>query len=454
MRMGGFACFRQIIIVFFLTMATLLGAYGQANVSYNDIEKIIIIEKSGGMGGSCSSVNEVIKQGEKWAIFNTEEIRAFDILLSQKHPNFSRTGMHVLQGVLDAQAVRNLITVLWQPLVHFTPAVLGITPGYLQTNAGKLSRMYNGLNAAQKAFFLKVITQPHVDGAIRRHFSSYGTDVFTECTIKIVKKNHDTVFMTASYQHAFMLPWVINKRDTTYNKAISRFAVAALRQDTVCNLKALLQGGDIYNDIYDDLYRRYCEDLFTRQNNEARYAQAFALLKSVYNIVSIRDGGDFAFLTMQPKTLPANIFIDDALHLGNRDSVMHAINLKNAIAAILKRPNFIFKYAANPLHGTLTFEAPGDSVSLFRNQQGDFPYLGQFSDSQVITFRYRSKTNPNEYSAWYLLPNGLVVLSFYEGSSVFGISKETLGNYAYRGTFNLFDEKGKPVKINSAGGIN
>jgi len=380
--------FRKAAAALLMVMISLFNSYGQTVINYKDVAKIIITEKSGGMGGSCTSINEITKQDSKWAVFHTEETRALDAFLSRRHPNFSRKGIHVFQKYLDEQAVINFIAAAQLRPIRYKAAVTGITADYLKANADKLWPSFHGLRASQKEEFLNSIRQPRVDSTLNIFFSNTPTDVYVDCVISIIKKNtKDTVSFEASYEYPFLLPWVINKRDTTYNIQISRFAAAALGQDSACNLKPLIAGEIVYSDIYDFIYRNYCEKAFTQQDYELQYPQAFAVLRNTYHIVDVRSGGNFAFLKLQPKTLPANIYLDDALHVGNADSVAHAIHLKDILAAILKHRNFVFKYAAeHPLAGSLTFIAPGDSSTLFPNQQGDFPYLQRFNASQVITF--------------------------------------------------------------------
>ena len=447
--------FRKAAATLLMVMISLFKSYGQTGISYKDVAKIIISEKCGGMSGSCTSVNEITKQDSKWAVFHTEETRAFDAFLSRRHPNFSRKGIHVFQKYLDEQTVINFIAAAQLRPIRYKAAVTGITADYLKANADKVWLSFSGLPASQKKEFLNSIRQPRVDSALNICFSNTPTDVYVDCVISIIKKNtKDTVSFEASYEYPFLLPWVINKRDTTYNMQISQFAVAVLGQDSACNLKPLLAGERVYSDIYDFIFRNYCEKAFTQQDYELQYPQAFALLRNTYHIIDVRSGSDFAFLKLQPKTLPANIYLNDALHVGNADSVAHAIHLKDVLAAILKHSNFVFKYAAeHPSSGYLTFIAPGDSTTLFPNQQGDFPYLQRFNASRVITFYYNSKTNDRDYSLWYLLPNGQLVLSYYEGDSVLDIPKQKLNDYSYHWRFDLFDEQGNLININSNGEV-
>ena len=439
------------IVLIFFTIITYASA--QVAVDYHAISKIIITENTGGMLGGSLTTNEVVRRKDKWIVLETEDARSWirnDDFFSKKHPAFSHKGTHVFEKELNEQTVKNLLVALKNPPVKFTPGITGITAAYLKENAGKLWNQYNGLTAEEKEIFLKAINQARVDSVIKIVLPSDPTDVYADCSVKIIKNNHDTISVDATNLHAYMLPWVINKYDTTYNKSISSFVMSALGADTTCNLKRQLLGGTLYGDIYDMIYRDYCEELFADMDYEAKYPVAFDMLKKTYRVSDVRDGSGFVFIRLQPKALPSNIFISDALCLDNPDSVNHAMALKDIFAAVLKHSNFVFNYAADTLKGKLIFEAPGDSISLFRNEQHGLPYLSRFNDSQVITFSYQSKTNENDYSTWYLLPNGRLLLD-YHGYSVLGIPTATLDSYSYWRSFVLFDEKGNLIKLNSSG---
>lgn len=403
------------------------------------------------MLGWVMTTNQIVRQDNKWATIKTSEFRRLRGVLNRHYPNFERPNLHVFEKNVNEQTIVNLLNELKHPAPKLNINTLGITVAYLRSHADSLCPLYyKGSNEVQRNIFLSAINEQHVNSGILSHYSGYVMDSYVACTIKIVKKDNDTLFVKAENEHAYMLPWVINKRDTTYDKSIGNFAATVLGEDTACNMKPILQGGTIYSDIYDYVFRKYCEEAFTRQDYEASYPVAFARLKQVFTVTRVSAASTVAFLTLHPKTFPPNIFISEALNLANADSVTKAIQFTKALKKILKRSNFIFKYAADLAHGLLTFEMPGDSLSFFPNARGAFPYLSRFNDGEVITFRYQSKANERENSCWFLLPNGRTVLYVSNGDNIMGIPKQKVTEYMYHG-YALFDEDGKLMRIGRDG---
>jgi len=412
---------------YFMLLISLLPIAAHAQlIAINDIHKIVIKTTSGGMGGSVSSTFEIKKKNNVWVSNRTKKVSNLMSLQTAKWETKDSTDVKFIK-TMGQSSIDKMVYAINHPIRTFNPTLFGITAELLRTNADSLLKtVLHQADQRQTAIFKRAITTDRINQAIIKSQSESLMDVSADYVINIVKTNGDTLKIESTNLTGYVLPWKLNKKHAIYNVSISRFCADAMgvnNQDPV-------NGGDIYHLICEDIYDTYCKGQITAKFFENKYPEAFRLLKSYYSITDIntsdilQDTDPIVFMTLHAPGLPD---IYTALHIAHKGDVLRLTKFKAKVDSLFKHKNFIFNYASRTPGCRLIFQDPNDSLSTYAWEQSTYPYLNAYPQQTVTEFRVQNNTGENGFSTWCILPNGQVVLTFFNGSKILNFSKKDLG---------------------------
>lgn len=244
---------KSLFILLVITCAlTHFVSFAQVNIASANINKIIIRDGYGNLNGKGHTDYEVKLENNKWT---STQIERYSNSLDSKFD--STTNMHERKFVtcVNRLYVDRLLFALNHPVKTLQLQVLGITPRYLIDNADSLYKRPSAFGPGQMAEFKKHITQQNINKGILQSTTTNWTDVASYCTIKIIGKTGDTTNIVSKMHSDFMFPWVVNKKQSVYNVAISKFCAAAVNNRY--SNKYLLGGKSANEAVYDYVYNTY-----------------------------------------------------------------------------------------------------------------------------------------------------------------------------------------------------
>jgi len=421
-------------VVFRLSLVFITGIFlpvyhaGAQQLTVQQIDKIILNENEGGMGGGITSSYTITRNNTGWESSRTNKSST---LISHKTGKWENSDSAQIKFVakINPVVVNRLVYAINHPIKSFSPDLFGITEKFLKTHADSiLKSTFYQPTAQQIAMLKQEITGDRINQAITRLQQSDYTDVADIVKMAIVKKNGDTLKIESTSLESFKLPWKVPREGDVYNLAISRFCAGAMNGGS----HSLLNGGHIYGDICSDIYDKYCKDRVTAAYFREHFATAFKQLESCYTISGINTsdilqaGDPIVFMQLHGTTMPENANVSTALRIKHNNDVARLVNTKGKFDSLLKQKNFLLDFVLHSPGYRLTIEDPNDSLSQYNWHQSNYPYLKDFPQASIMEFRIQNKTSEDEYSQWTLLPNGQLVLLWLSGQKVLNFTRQQL----------------------------
>jgi len=457
------------LISLILILSILLPLAGKAQiVKREEVKKIVIRSNSMDRIDDTIETYEVKKTDSGWVSIRTGYLRQPTNTRS-KEPHVVSL-KHIFINKIDQKAIDELLDAANHAGAVSPSRSLGITLEYLKYNADTIFRKastdadllseqeLSQLDAKELSELKAGITEDKVDRAIKEsiEFTSFAMDAGIDRDIDIVGNNKDTIKLNCSNFRNLMLPWVKNRRDTTYNIAISRFFADVTGSRFFKNNKSLIDE-DFYLEIYSSVYRDYFMFDFNYEFFKKHYPRWYDKLTANYAISRIRvdrrPGNHHAKMRvdLHPLNLPGNVVIEANLDLTNMLELDTLSVYKHIIDSLFNEKNFVFEHVAASPGCQLVFSYHGYGLVGYQSKQKKYPYLQKYPWNTIIDFYVVEQAKQFQMSSWYFLPDSSMLLKFFRGGSSIDFIRQnhliTIPNTdSYNDVCVVFDSKGEMIQ--------
>jgi len=397
-------------------------------LSVQQIDKIIIKEDEGGLGGGLTSAYTITRKNTDWESNRTNKSSTLISHKTGKWENIDSAQIKFV-AVIGPVSINNLVYAVNHPVKSFSPDLFGITEKFLKAHLDSILKVTFYQPTAQDIAILKQeITGERINQAIISLQQRDYTDVAYVVKMAIVKKNGDTLKIESTSLESFKLPWKVAEKGEVYNLAISRFCADAINGGQ----RSLLNGGNFCGDICLDIYDKYCKDRVTATYFRTRFAAAFKQLEACYTVSDIKTSDilqaadPIVFMKLHSFSMPANVNINTALRIRHASDVSRLVHLKTWFDSLLKKKNFFLDFISRSPDYRFIIEDPNDSLSQYNWHQSNYPYLINFPQTSIAELRVQNRLGDDEYSQWALLPNGQIALLWLSGQKVLNFTRQQL----------------------------
>lgn len=426
-------------------------------VSINDIKKIDLSERSGGMSGQIQAEFEIINNNDDWKCYQTKLYYSGWMLSNARDgKDYTRLNTDERKFVknISGTSVNNLLQAVARPRPVFKPGYIAFNLNDLEK---KIDSVYfkgpnNRFTPRQQQEFIGLLHNKKItDEAVTFMQTNYATDVFSFCSIHIIKKNNDTLKIESKVQFDYMLPWKVNGV-VSYNTGFNSFLINAMA-DHYGSLKDKLSGRNVFYGIFDYVESEYARDLFERERIQGISPANLTLLKQHFVIykASRNNNNDHTLISLSPGYAPKNILINADLNIADAEGINHLIHFsEDTLSQFLKKENFIIKNC-RAIRGCQVVFGTTLKSSNFRlhtaNGMDRTNYLKKYNTADIVSFRVNmpGKMFGNE---WLYLPDGKLVLYGYIRTPVTGLAagKIKISNeWEDRRSFVVFDTLGNVI---------
>jgi len=442
--------FRYLLGIAAITFLLFFGkpAYAQVKLSIDDIQKINLIDASGGLGGGRLTKFEIIRQNDKWKCYQT--LQSYSELLwwqkdSATLKSLNSKDRHFIKDV-NPQAINDLLQSVSIIKPVFKPEYLNVTADIVikKLDSAKLVR-YTGKKHDE---FMALLRNKGRFNAILDSLQHDGwTDDGPYCGIEIIKNNNDTIKVETYRQVDFMLPWQINKVNS-YDVNIGRFFSNTIG-DYPYSARGRLTGDYLPQNIYSNVDYFYAEDLFERERLQQLAPQNLTLLKHHFNIIKAAHYNENFLLTLTSKSLPASVTISGIVDIKNKVQLLGLIKYtEDTIKRVVNSNNFVIAACRNTKGCVLNFynNFGRPNIYLINDLYSKYDYLDKYKKDKTIDFGIGMAGSRD--NRLLLLPDNSILLTDYFDDFIPGVSPGILpitGNHHLKKGFIHFSGDGKIV---------
>ncbi|MBW4889712.1 hypothetical protein KXQ82_08290 [Mucilaginibacter sp. HMF5004] len=424
--------------------------FAQQTLVLNNVKKIDLIDRGGGLGGGHEAKYSIFNEGGNWICYREyfslssmwhdkhEDDAKKEMAISHKY--IKKVSLDVLQSLLmSAQHIKPRLN--WKDF-NISAQTL-ITYNDTSLHAGWVPKKWKGR-------FEKYYSDSTIKVAIEALQHDSWTDDGPFCGIHIIGKNNDTVKIESYRQVYYMLPWKVNKVES-YDMSITNFFVEVTDPGLYYSNRLRMKGTYFPQLVTNYIYTKFAKNIFEYDNWFHDHPVNLAFLKANFGVTFSQhnaNGGDECYLSST--LLPQNMFLKAVVNIEDEKSIERLIRHRDSIAMYVGRHNFVFDHCINKEGVTIIF--PWQyffNTTSWLDDKYVHDHLHQLKGydlTQAIYFEVvHHKPGLLCESHWLLLTDNKLVLLAHSGDEAANIPDDILKKQRddiFNGQYLLFSEKG------------